>query len=181
VTKWKFDEEHPECAEGLSESYVWKWENTIKQTGLSLDTYYDAVQKHKELTNDKENGRDDVQFYNYLSTLNITDTQRASLYGAFGRSSYTYYNADKGYAGDYEKYAKPANIDMETFADFYVKANAFSGDKDKKTGKTINGSKQAKVVKYINSLNLTSAQKDALFLSMNYSKNSKAWKNRPWK
>ena len=51
------------------------------------------------------------------------------------------------------------------------------GDK-KANGKTISGSKKKKMVAYINSLNLSPAQKDALYLALDYAKSGII--NTPW-
>ena len=179
VAKWNFDEDHPEYSD-LSEGYVQKWNDIIKPAGISLDTYYKAVQKFKELDKDKTNGKDRSEMLAYINTLGLTKDQRDKLWSCFGTTVYTPYDSTNGVYGKYETYAKPVSITPETFAAFYDKANSFESDKDA-NGKSISGSKQAKVVAYINSLSLTREQKDALFLSMGYTKTTKAWKNRPWR
>lgn len=72
---------------------------------------------------------------------------------------------------DYEAHIEKANVSLEVFLD----ALAFEADakSETKDGKTVPGSKKAKVEGFINSLDLNDAQKTALYLSMpdNYSEN----------
>ena len=84
-------------------------------------------------------------------------------------------------AADAESYfanAKPANIDISTYLEFKDKVSGIKGDIDPKTGKAKSGSKKEKVLKYIHSLPLTVAQKDALYRSQDYAEND--IKNAPW-
>ena len=67
-------------------------------------------------------------------------------------------------AAGYFKYAEPAGIDVEVYLDYKDKASKCESDKDA-NGKPINGSYKAKVMDVINSLPITSAQKDALYLA----------------
>ncbi len=65
-------------------------------------------------------------------------------------------------ADGYFKYAEPVGIDIEVYLDYKHRASQLESDKDK-DGKSISGSKKAKVLSVIHSLPITSAQKDALY------------------
>jgi hypothetical protein len=76
--------------------------------------------------------------------------------------------AQKGYS----QYIKPQNIDAGLYQTVYEFYNDAKSDKDAK-GKEIYGrTKQDKVFKYIKALSLTPKQKDALLLSLGYSKDT---------
>lgn len=78
---------------------------------------------------------------------------------------------------DYETKAKPAGIDVDVFQDFVDRAKAAKGTDLDGDGKTDSGSKRAAVEKVIDSLPLTTKQKDVLFL-LDYSE--KNLENTPW-
>ena len=65
-----------------------------------------------------------------------------------------------------EKYEEVSGtgIDRSIYADFYKKKNKLTGDDLDGDGRVDNGSKQKKVIALIDSLPLTNAQKDALFV-----------------
>ena len=70
-------------------------------------------------------------------------------------------------ASKYFEYAEPYGIDIEDYLDFKAQTSGLTGDKDK-NGKTISGSKKAKVLAVINSLPISSKQKDALYYAAGY-------------
>ena len=178
VAWWDFKNEHPEY-EDMTEANVAKWNSVAEPVGVPLDTFYKATKHFAELRKDKENGKDNLAMLQYIDSLGLTQSQKDALWNCFGTNVYTPYDSTKGVYADYQSYGKPAGFTAEDFTAYYDKCNSFNSDKDK-NGKTTK-SKQQKVIAYINSLNISKAQKDALFLSMNYKKTSKAWKTRPWR
>lgn len=79
----------------------------------------------------------------------------------------------------YATIASPAGISTTQYAAFteVFRTTSTTYGPDGKT----QVSKQEKMTAYINSLPLSSAQKDAMWKACGYSTTSKAWKNRPWK
>ena len=77
----------------------------------------------------------------------------------------------------YNENVRSSGISEKDYFDFWVATKDLKTDKDA-NGKEIKGqAKQDKVVAYINSLNISRAQKDALYLSMYAEKNLK---KTPW-
>jgi hypothetical protein len=180
IAKWEFDTENPDYSD-MSESYVWKWENNVKSTGVKLKTYYDTVKYFKKLSEDKTNGSDKNDMLVYLNSLGLNDSQLKAVWSSFGSSFYSAYDAESGVFAKYEDYAKPAGISVKDFTTYYDHFNNTYSDKDA-NGKDIKGhTKQDKMIEYINSLPLTKAQKDALWQAYGYKTTSKTFKNRPWK
>ena len=70
----------------------------------------------------------------------------------------------------WESYAEPAGFDKWSYYSAMKQMGKFKGDQDE-NGKTISGSKQRKIWEYIDGLNLTRAQKDALHLCLYAPKN----------
>lgn len=65
-------------------------------------------------------------------------------------------------ASKYFEFAEPAKIGIEVYLDYKDRTSGLTSDKDEK-GNAISGSKKKKVMAVIDSLPLTSAQKDALY------------------
>lgn len=65
-------------------------------------------------------------------------------------------------ASAYFEHAEPAGIAIDVYLDYRERASRCESDKDK-NGKSISGSKKSKMMDVINSLPITSAQKDALY------------------
>ncbi|MBQ2241510.1 MAG: DEAD/DEAH box helicase family protein [Clostridia bacterium] len=81
-------------------------------------------------------------------------------------------------ASKYFEFAEPAGIDLDVFIDFKYQIKGIEGDKDR-NGKTINGTKKAKIMDIINSLPLTKEQKDALYYASGYEKST--IREAPWR
>lgn len=81
-----------------------------------------------------------------------------------------------GLAEDYDKYASPAGMSKETFYSAWLELNPMEAEKDA-NGETIGPSVQEMRWDYINSLNISTAQKDALHCAF-YSQ--KTLKKTPW-
>lgn len=67
----------------------------------------------------------------------------------------------------YTQYCEPAGMDVGVFYDVWQYSSSISADVDA-NGKTISGSKKAKILSYINSLELSKRQKDALYYALGY-------------
>ena len=82
---------------------------------------------------------------------------------------------------DYMKWresdAKAAGVKAGTYIEFRNTLSGTTADKDA-SGKTISGSKKKKVLAYINSLDLTGAQKDALYYDAGYTQSTIG--DAPW-
>jgi hypothetical protein len=82
---------------------------------------------------------------------------------------------------DYMKWresdAKAAGVKAGTYIEFRNTLSGTTADKDA-SGKTISGSKKKKVLAYINSLDLTAAQKDALYYDAGYTQSTIG--DAPW-
>ena len=89
----------------------------------------------------------------YLINSNLNNKQLAYLYGSYYSSEETLNSLLN------------ANIPIKEFIKF--NSQKFEGDFNTKTGKTISGSRENKVINYVNSLNLSIPQK-ALLIKMEY-------------
>ena len=74
------------------------------------------------------------------------------------------YSAVEGY----KNYCEPYGVSPKTFYDAWKYNSSTSADVDK-NGNSISGSKKEKVLKYINSLNLSRKQKDSLYYAFGWS------------
>lgn len=73
--------------------------------------------------------------------------------------------------------AKESGITLKVFEEYYSQVTGMTADKDA-NGKSITGSKRDKILKLINSLPLSSKQKDVLYYQNNYS--AKTLYDTPW-
>lgn len=74
--------------------------------------------------------------------------------------------------------ADSAGIDPAAYIQYMLVTDGLTADKDT-NGKTISGSKKEKVMAKINAMNITNAQKDALYLIEGYSENTIS--DAPWR
>lgn len=72
---------------------------------------------------------------------------------------------------DYVEFAEPAGIGLETYTRYAEKTTGLKSEKDE-DGKPVSGSKRKKVLAVIDSLPLTSTQKDALFFAEGYAEST---------
>ena len=70
--------------------------------------------------------------------------------------------AGTGEAKDYYEFAKPNGISADTYHSYYEQKSGIHADVDA-DGKAISGSKKEKILRIIDALPLTSAQKDVLY------------------
>ena len=77
----------------------------------------------------------------------------------------------------YNEYCEPKGIDVDLFHDVWQYEAQAEGDKDRH-GNTVSGSKKAKVLEYIDSLELSKKQKDALYYALGWAKST--IREAPW-
>ena len=132
--------------------------NGIQKNALALeDVYRKAAEKAVRETNDTD------------------DAYREANRECFGAEyALEVYNKDV-YAK--AKEAHEGGIEYDTYYDYYFAAKELKADKDR-NGKTINGSKREKVLKLIDSMELSDYQKDVLYLTEGYSE--KTIDDAPW-
>lgn len=140
----------------------------------------DYLKAHPELSTDN-----DAAIAEYAELYGITEDQAESrmdaiVYREANREVFGAEYALRTYNADvYDKartaYAK--GVSYETYYDYYFATKEMHADKDE-NGKSISGSKKAKVVEYINSLNIPPEQKDALYVAAGYT--AKSARNQKW-
>ena len=142
------------------------------------EPYREAVDKylkaHPELSTDN-----DAAIAEYAEQYEITEDQAESrmdaiVYREANREVFGAEYALRTYNADvYDKaraaYAK--GVSYDTYYDYYFATKEMHADKDE-NGKSISGSKKAKVVEYINSLDIPAEQKDALYIAAGYTEKS---------
>ena len=77
----------------------------------------------------------------------------------------------------YNEYCEPQGIDVDLFHDVWQYEAQAEGDKDRH-GNTVSGSKKANVLEYIDSLELSKKQKDALYYAFGWAKSE--IREAPW-
>lgn len=149
-----------------------------KEIIAQAEPYREAVDKylkaHPELSTDN-----DAAIAEYAEQYEITEDQAESrmdaiVYREANREVFGAEYALRTYNADvYDKartaYAK--GVSYETYYDYYFATKEMHADKDE-NGKSISGSKKAKVVEYINSLDIPAEQKDALYVAAGYTEKS---------
>lgn len=83
-----------------------------------------------------------------------------------------------GFVSSYQEYCEPQGIDVDLFHDVWQYEASAEGDKDRH-GNTVSGSKKAKVLEYIDSLELSKKQKDALYYAFGWAKSE--IREAPWR
>ncbi len=149
-----------------------------KEIIAQAEPYREAVGKylkaHPELSTDN-----DAAIAEYAELYDISEDQAESrmdaiVYRECNREVFGAEYALRTYNADvYDKaraaYAK--GVSYETYYDYYFATKEMHADKDE-NGKSISGSKKAKVVEYINSLDIPVEQKDALYVAAGYTEKS---------
>lgn len=113
-------------------------------------------------------GSKNKKLFDVLDAMNFTATQKAAIY----KVNVDDFTEDKEYAN-----AKAAGVNDWQYASFKANTGVMKSDKDD-NGKTITGSKKAKVMDYIDGLDISDGAKDAIYYAAGYteSKISEA----PW-
>lgn len=140
-----------------------------KANVLSLAYTYAGHIAAEEITNGKHESEKYVELAQQAQKdLGLSEAEYLMYYKMYGGTTMN---------SDSLREAYDAGIGIETFIDYKEAISGLTADKDK-DGKTISGSKKAKVVAEINELNIPPDAKDYLYLSAGYSE--KELNNTPW-
>lgn len=149
----------------------------MQQAGASADTYVKTYTKFNEIEKEAKKHKDDDTYegasyykYKYLAESGMSAKEIGAIYKNMGGLT----NAD---GIEKLKSLEDAGIGYDVIVQYKYKTALLTADKDK-NGKTISGSKKEKVLREINALPITSAQKDALYLYAGYT--SKDIRKAPW-
>ena len=164
----------------LKAQLIERQKEIIAQAEPYREAVNDYLKAHPELSTDN-----DAAIAEYAELYGITEDQAESrmdaiVYREANREVFGAEYALRTYNADvYDKaraaYAK--GVSYETYYDYYFATKEMHADKDE-NGKSISGSKKAKVVEYINSLNIPPEQKDALYVAAGYT--AKSARNQKW-
>lgn len=164
----------------LKAQLIERQKEIIAQAEPYREAVSDYLKAHPELSTDN-----DAAIAEYAELYGITEDQAESrmdaiVYREANREVFGAEYALRTYNADvYDKaraaYAK--GVSFETYYDYYFATMDMHADKDE-NGKSISGSKKAKVVEYINSLDIPPEQKDALYVAAGYT--AKSARNQKW-
>ena len=129
--------------------------------GADREVIYDAIQKWRKIDKDDSltDGEREAAQYELVRKLKLTNEQKERLHDDLSRSSRSYAAAQE---------AQKQGISAEAYAKYKDATADLTADKDE-NGKTINGSKKAKVLDAIDKMQLSKKQKDWLYLDAGYS------------
>lgn len=174
------DGEKNRIVRALKAQLIERQKEIIAQAEPYREAVSDYLKAHPELSTDN-----DAAIAEYAEQYEITEDQAESrmdaiVYREANREVFGAEYALRTYNADvYDKaraaYAK--GVSYETYYDYYFATKEMHADKDK-NGKSISGSKKAKVVEYINSLDIPPEQKDALYVAAGYT--AKSARNQKW-
>mgnify|MGYP004628282337 CR=1 FL=1 len=168
------DGEKNRLVRALKAQLIERQKEIIAQAEPYREAVNDYLKAHPELSTDN-----DAAIAEYAELYGITEDQAESrmdaiVYREANREVFGAEYALRTYNADvYDKartaYAK--GVSYETYYDYYFATKEMHADKDE-NGKSISGSKKAKVVEYINSLDIPPEQKDALYVAAGYTAKS---------
>lgn len=174
------DGEKNRIVRALKAQLIERQKEIIAQAEPYRDAVNDYLKAHPELSTDN-----DAAIAEYAELYGITEDQAESrmdaiVYREANREVFGAEYALRTYNADvYDKartaYAK--GVSYDTYYDYYFATKEMHADKDE-NGKSISGSKKAKVVEYINSLDIPPEQKDALYVAAGYT--AKSARNQKW-
>lgn len=164
----------------LKAQLIERQKEIIAQAEPYREAVSDYLKAHPELSTDN-----DAAIAEYAELYGITEDQAESrmdaiVYREANREVFGAEYALRTYNADvYDKaraaYAK--GVSYDTYYDYYFATKEMHADKDE-NGKSISGSKKAKVVEFINSLDIPPEQKDALYVAAGYT--AKSARNQKW-
>jgi len=145
---------------GLSASQMRTYQELVDM-GADREVIYDAIQKWRKIDKDDSltDGEREAAQFELVRKLKLTNEQKERLHDDLSRSSRSYAAAQE---------AQKQGISAETYAEYKDATADLTADKDE-NGKTINGSKKAKVLDAIDKMQLSKKQKDWLYLDAGYS------------
>lgn len=174
------DGEKNRIVRALKAQLIERQKEIIAQAEPYREAVSDYLKAHPELSTDN-----DAAIAEYAELYGITEDQAESrmdaiVYREANREMFGAEYALRTYNADvYDKartaYAK--GVSYDTYYDYYFATKEMHADKDE-NGKSISGSKKAKVVEYINSLDIPPEQKDALYVAAGYT--AKSARNQKW-
>ena len=174
------DGEKNRIVRALKAQLIERQKEIIAQAEPYREAVSDYLKAHPELSTDN-----DAAIAEYAELYGITEDQAESrmdaiVYREANREMFGAEYALRTYNADvYDKartaYAK--GVSYDTYYDYYFATKEMHADKDE-NGKSISGSKKAKVVEYINSLDIPPEQKDALYVAAGYT--AKSARNQRW-
>lgn len=174
------DGEKNRIVRALKAQLIERQKEIIAQAEPYREAVNDYLKAHPELSTDN-----DAAIAEYAERYEITEDQAESrmdaiVYREANREVFGAEYALRTYNADvYDKaraaYAK--GVSYETYYDYYFATKEMHADKDE-NGKSISGSKKAKVVEFINSLDIPPEQKDALYVAAGYT--AKSARNQKW-
>lgn len=145
---------------GLSASQTRTYQELVDM-GADREVVYDAIQKWRKIDKDDSltDGEREAAQFELVRKLKLTNEQKERLHDDLSRSSRSYAAAQE---------AQKQGISAEAYAKYKDTTADLTADKDE-NGKTINGSKKAKVLDAIDKMQLSKKQKDWLYLDAGYS------------
>ena len=174
------DGEKNRIVRALKAQLIERQKEIIAQAEPYREAVSDYLKAHPELSTDN-----DAAIAEYAEQYEITEDQAESrmdaiVYREANREVFGAEYALRTYNADvYDKartaYAK--GVSYDTYYDYYFATKEMHADKDE-NGKSISGSKKAKVVEFINSLDIPPEQKDALYVAAGYT--AKSARNQKW-
>ena len=174
------DGEKNRLVRALKAQLIERQKEIIAQAEPYREAVSDYLKAHPELSTDN-----DAAIAEYAEQYEITEDQAESrmdaiVYREANREVFGAEYALRTYNADvYDKaraaYAK--GVSYDTYYDYYFATKEMHADKDE-NGKSISGSKKAKVVEFINSLDIPPEQKDALYVAAGYT--ARSARNQKW-
>ena len=174
------DGEKNRLVRALKSKLIERQKEIIAQAEPYREAVNDYLKAHPELSTDN-----DAAIAEYAEQYEITEDQAESrmdaiVYREANREVFGAEYALRTYNADVYDKARTAydkGVSYDTYYDYYFATKEMHADKDK-NGKSISGSKKAKVVEYINSLDIPPEQKDALYVAAGYT--AKSARNQKW-
>lgn len=146
------------------------------EAGISPEEWYDAYDKYKELDANGNLSANDkaTEFANWLDSVTNYSAEQSELL----QDQMIYYTMIRGNSDRYDElrdlgFTPAESIDLY---EYIGEMNKLSSDTDAE-GNTISGSKKAKVIDFIDTLDLTPDEKDLIFITFT---NYKGLEDTPW-
>lgn len=137
----------------------------LSTEGVPLPIIYEVQSTVKTIEPDRDksgqsiDGSKNKKIFDLINGMSLTDAQKTSMF---------LINIDSDVVGsDGYKTALQKGIKSWDYMTFYANIKTMTGDKDR-NGKTITNSKKKKVLAFIDAMDLTNEQKDALYYAAGY-------------
>lgn len=149
--------------------------DALRKEGIDRTTLYQyetaaaTVEPDKDAAGKTVAGSKNKQLFAEVDALNLDEDRKATLYMA---------RVDDVSDDKYYQQAMDAGIGAWDYVRFKANTGAMASDKDS-AGKSISGSKKRKVLAFIDSLDLDSAQKDVLYYAAGYTQSTIG--DSPWR